>query len=81
MSEVQYTTVVGADDVTEEILDAAESIFDGWYADEPRIDWEDFLDRLDGIPLENGTRLDLTSDMMAPAVKAIKAHIRKYRNS
>lgn len=81
MSGDGWTTVTAAEDVTEEILNAAESIFDGWYADEPRIDWEDFLDRLEGIPLDNGTRLDLGRDMMSPAIKAIQKHIRAYRNS
>lgn len=78
---MEYRLVEESEDVTVEILDAAESIFDGWYADEPRIDWEDFLDRLDGIPLEDGSTVDLSGDMMSPAIKVIKSHIRKYRNS
>ena len=31
---------------SEDLLAAAESVYDGWYADAGRIDWEDFLDRL-----------------------------------
>lgn len=76
-----YTTIKAAGDVTPEILEAAEHIFDGWYAEESRVDWEDFLDRLDGIPLNDGTTLDIGADVLSPAIKAIKAHIRKYRNS
>jgi hypothetical protein len=74
-----YTAVVKADQVTTEIFEAAESIFDGWYADVPRIDWDDFLDRLDGMSLEDGSTLDLGEDMMSPAIKTIKTHIRRYR--
>lgn len=81
MSTDGWTTVTAADDVTEEILKAAESIFDGWYANEPRIDWEDFLDRLDGIPLDNGTQLDLDGNLMSPAIQKIQKHIRTYRDS
>jgi hypothetical protein len=76
-----YTTVTTEADLTSEILEAAEGIFDGWYADETRIDWEDFLDRLDGIPLNDGTTLDLGDSVVSPAVKAIKAHIRRYAAS
>lgn len=81
MSTDGWTTVTAADDVTEEILKAAESIFDGWYANEPRIDWEDFVDRLDGIPLDNGTQLDLDGNLMSPAIQKIQKHIRTYHNS
>lgn len=73
-----WRTVIEAKDITPEILKAAEGIFDGWYADE-RIDWTDFLDRLDGMPLNDGTKLDLGNDMMSPACQTIKKHIRKYQ--
>ncbi|GGM27585.1 hypothetical protein GCM10011608_10500 [Micromonospora sonchi] len=75
----KWTTVTEADQVTEEILNIAESIFDGWYADSSRIDWDDFLERMEKIPLDDDTTLDLGSDMGSPAIKKIKAHIRNYR--
>jgi hypothetical protein len=78
---VAYTSPISAADVTEEILEAAEAIYDGWFADEQRIDWENFFDRLDGIPLDDGTVLDLGMDTMSPAIKAIKSHIRTYAKS
>lgn len=71
-----YTT-----EITPEVLTAAESIYDGWFADAAQIDWENFLDRLDGIELDDGTRLDLGNDLLAPPIKAIKAHIKRYRAS
>lgn len=66
-------------DVTDEILDAAESIFDGWFADGVRIDWHDFLDRLERVTLEDGSGLDLGGDMLSPAILRIKRHIAAYR--
>lgn len=75
----KWTTVTTADQVTPEILEAAENIYDGWWANEPRIDWQDFLDRLDGAPLNDGSRLNLGDDMASPAITKIKAHIRAYR--
>jgi hypothetical protein len=59
---------------TAEMLEIAESIYDGWYANEPRIDWEDFFDRM-----EAGSDIDLGDDMISPTIKAIQKHIRVYR--
>lgn len=56
-----------------ELLSAAEGIVDGWYAS-GRIDWNDFLDRL-----ESQTGIDLGSDLTAPHIGRIKAHVRAYR--
>lgn len=75
----EWRAVTAAEDVTKEILDQAEEVFNGWYANESRVDWDDFLYRLDGMDLADGKKLDLTSDMMTPAVKAIKKHIGEYR--
>jgi hypothetical protein len=74
-----YTTVITAEQVTDEILTAAENIYDGWWANEDRIDWQDFIDRLDGSPLDDGTSLDLGDDMTSPAIRKIKAHVNAYR--
>lgn len=60
-----------------EILAMAEAVYDGWYAD-TRIDWENFLDRLDGSELEDGSQLDLGNDMSSPLIEAIQRHIRAY---
>lgn len=75
----RWTSVVREEDLTEEILGAAEAIYDGWYSHEPRVDWHDFLDRLDGAVLSDGTRLDLGNDMMSSAVRAVKKHITRYQ--
>lgn len=59
---------------TPEILEAAEKLYDGWYAQSERIDWGDFIDRL-----ERYADVDLGSDMLSPTIKAIQKHIRAYR--
>jgi hypothetical protein len=56
-----------------ELLKAAENIYDGWYADAPRVDWTDFLDRL-----ESHTDVDLGSQMDSPLIRRIKRHINAY---
>ena len=58
-----------------ELLSAAESIYDGWYAGK-RIDWDHFLDLLEGQ-----TGVDLGESLDSPLIRRIKAHIRKYAKS
>lgn len=55
------------------LMEAAESIHDGWYPS-GRIDWEDFLDRL-----EQQTDFDLGNSLDSPLIRRIKAHVRAYR--
>jgi hypothetical protein len=52
---------------------AAEGIYDGWYTDR-KIDWYDFIDRLEA---QTGT--DLGDNMRAPYIRAVQRHIYKYR--
>lgn len=54
---------------------AAEEVYDGWYADQ-RVDWEDFVDRL-----EAHLGRDLGESMLSPEIKAMKAHVRRYSES
>lgn len=63
-------TAADADSIREDI----EQVFDGWYADADRIDWHDFIDRLEGH--DN----DLGSDMLSPAIKRIKAIVKELRS-
>ncbi len=79
---METTPVVQANQVTEEILQFAYDVVDGWYQGTSRMtisDWEDLLDRIDGLELEDGTILDLGKNMLSPAIKKIKAHVRDYR--
>lgn len=73
-----YTSVRAKADVTDEILDAGRDIIDGWYS-ESRIDTEEFIDRLDETPLEDGTYLDLGEFILSPALKYIISKMREYK--
>lgn len=73
-----YTTVSSASDVTEEIMEVARGVVDGWYG-EGRIDWEDVWDRMDGTLLEDGTTLDMGNEDDTPAMRKIKKAINQER--
>lgn len=64
------STTADADDLREDI----ESIFDGWYADVSRIDWQDFIDRL-----EKRGAYDFGTDMDSPAIRRVKAIVKELR--
>lgn len=74
----KYTRVHEGADITDEIIEIAQSVYAGWYGDGQRIDWEDLIDRVDGAELSDGTRLDLGNSMDSPAIKKIKREIRAY---
>lgn len=79
MSSIRrWATATEKEQVTETILDAAEDIANGWYLDKS-IDWPDFIDRLDGMELPDGTRLDLGNSFNTTAIRYIKNHINNYR--
>jgi hypothetical protein len=61
--------------VTEQVLEAVEEVFDGWFADEPRIDWQNFIDRL-----EVRYEYDMGSSMDSEAIKAIKKYVKKLKS-
>ena len=79
--EHHYVMITTREDVTEEILQVAEDILDGWFSDVTRIDWDDFLDRLDGTHLDGheNRELDLGYEQDSPAIRKIKAHINRIR--
>jgi len=68
-----------AADVTPEVLSDAEEIYEGWYANDERIDWDDFIDRLAkrgdfGSPPYDFDEYDNA------AVRKIQRHIREIRS-
>lgn len=76
---VTYVSPETADDVTDEMLTIAESISDGYFPEEERIDWEEFIDRMCGEGyLDDGTRLEFEV-YDNPAIDKIKRHVRNYR--
>jgi hypothetical protein len=76
--EKNYTLVVQASQVTDEIMEIAYGITEGWYQT-GRIDWHDFLGHIDGSELSDGSILDLGDSMLSPAIKKIKSYVRDYR--
>ena len=42
-----WTVVQTAEQVTPKVLESVEEIFDGYFADEEKIDWHEFLQRLE----------------------------------
>ncbi|NUT90899.1 MAG: hypothetical protein HOY78_02600 [Saccharothrix sp.] len=73
-----YTTVTSADDVPQELLDHAVESADSRFGDGP-IDWNLLIDRLDGWEFPDGLLADFGDDMDSPAIRKIKAHVRKVR--
>jgi hypothetical protein len=67
-----------AEDVTEELVQQAVDIVDGWY-NEGRIDWEDVFDRLEKHTLDNGQGIDLGEDLGSPALKTLQRRVRAAR--
>jgi hypothetical protein len=70
----QWTKIATADDITADVLAVIEMVHDGYYADEPRIDWYAFLDRV-----ERTGMYDLGAQMDSPVVKAIKKIVKGLR--
>ena len=68
-----------AADVTDAMLKLAEDVFDDWFADEERIDWEEFLDRMATYSRHEDVAWEF-DEYNNPAIDKIKRHIREYRN-
>ena len=56
----------------------AVDIVDGGY-NEGRIDWEDVWDRLEKQTLDDGRGIDLGTDLLSPALTALKRRVRAAR--
>jgi hypothetical protein len=75
MTEV-FTPINTPEDFTDGLIEAIETVYDGYYADEPRIDWHKFLDRVETLALVN-----LGSDMDSPVVKHVKKIVKALRTA
>lgn len=63
-------------ELTQDILDAAESVVDGFYPPgDGNIDWIDFLERVEGY-----TGVCLGDQLDAPHIGRLQRYVRKYRN-
>ena len=78
----EYRVLETADDVTPEVLEAAERCHDDWFDGGGPIDWEDFLDRLaDPHGFNDAGAGAFEFDQYdSPAVRKIQRHVRKYRS-
>jgi hypothetical protein len=54
------------------VLSLAEQVYDGWFADNTRIDWHEFIDRL-----ETYSDVDFGMDMDSTLIRSVKSHIRR----
>lgn len=75
-----YLIPVEASDVSEDMLALAEEIYDGWFDDDDRIDWEDFIDRMCSYARQAEPAWEL-DEYDNGAVNKIKRHVREYRNA
>jgi hypothetical protein len=70
--------IESAEDVTPAVLAVAEDVYDSWFADYARIDWEAFIDRLDKYGLASEPPFEFES-YWSPAVRKIQRHVRELR--
>ncbi len=77
-SETTYHEIRTAADA-DAIRERIEYVFDGWFADAPRIDWEDFIERLERGTDDDGAPFDFGATMDSPAIKRIRAIVRTLR--
>lgn len=75
----EFVTVITAEDVTDEVMESAFAVVDGWYQNS-RIDWEDVLDRVEYRGLEDGRALDFGDSLDSQAIRRIKYLVRKARS-
>lgn len=68
-----------AEDVTGEILQDAEAVYDGWFAEEARVDWEAFIDRLSDNYGPQGKPPYEFLDYDSPAVRKVQKYVRALR--
>jgi hypothetical protein len=72
----EFTLVEQAGEVTPEVLVCVDSVIGGHYAT-GRVDWEDVWERLENYKLADGSSIDMGSMLNSPAMKRIKAYVRK----
>lgn len=73
MNEV-FKEIRKVEDITEDVVAVIETVYDGYYADEPRIDWYAFLDRAERMGL-----YDFGSDMDSAVIKQVKKIVKELK--
>jgi hypothetical protein len=78
MTQIRF--LKDAADVTARVLELVEEVHDGWFANDDRIDWEDFMDRLCGYGLLEAEPWEFR-EYGTPAEAKIRRHVRDIRNN
>jgi hypothetical protein len=73
-----WTEPEAAADLTDEILAAMRESLE-WQDNQPRVDWDQVWDRMEGTRLADGTRLSLPTDTSSPVYRRLMAEGRKWR--
>ena len=66
--------IVETNDITDACIELVESLYDDWYANEERIDWWGFFDKLDELGY-------CVTQIDSPAAKKIQRMVRALKNS
>jgi hypothetical protein len=66
-------TIKEAEDVTGECLFMAEDVYVGWFANDEKIDWETFWDRLEKYGFA-------VASLDCGATRKVQRHIRKFKS-
>jgi hypothetical protein len=72
--------LVKASDVLPGHLKIAEQVFDDWFSDDTRIDWESFIDRMADPTNAYGEGAFDFEQYDNPAIRKIQRHIRAYKD-
>lgn len=70
-SEARWTEVRTVADITDEVREIVQSTVEGWYPS-GRIEWNDLWDRIESVPLDDGTKPSLPGDLSSPVFKELK---------
>ena len=68
-----YIVIETVEDCTEAFMEVCSDVHDGWFENEPRIDWDDFWNRLEKYGYDMGSTTD------SPAMKHIKKFVKTLR--
>ena len=68
------TRAIATREDADSIAEMVERVFDMWFASKPRVDWEEFLDRM-----ESYYDIDMGENMDSPAIRRIKGMVRELR--
>lgn len=74
-AEPEYTPTEAAD-ITDEVVDMAVELVDGFYQNR-KTDWEDVLYRLERQTLSDGRGIDFGEQDNTPAIRCLKRRVNK----